>query len=142
MTTIQNRLRDYADGSNPDKDSDLVKEAVGRIDLDATHIALLEIALKAAQAERDEYRKQCERAATTTNVYTDNKLTLWHAHRRITELEVERDALLVDAGRYRWLTMTSDTNPLMLYSPRTGQLFFGRAADEAIDAAMEQGGEK
>jgi hypothetical protein len=53
-------------------------------------------------------------------------------------LQLRNQGLAEDAARYRWLTMTSDTNQMMVYSTLSDQLLFGRAADAAIDAAMEK----
>lgn len=38
-----------------------------------------------------------------------------------------------DAERYRWLTLTSDTNPLMICDVQSGRLLFGYEADAEID---------
>ena len=48
------------------------------------------------------------------------------------------EKLARDAERYRWLTMTSDTNPIMVYDTNNDRLFFGQEADAAIDTAMQE----
>lgn len=47
-----------------------------------------------------------------------------------------------DAARYRWLTKTSDTNPIMAYKVEEDTLLYGYECDEAIDAAMESKGDE
>lgn len=43
-----------------------------------------------------------------------------------------------DAARYRWLTLTSDTNQLMVIDVDTQRLYFGHEADAAVDDAMNR----
>lgn len=51
-------------------------------------------------------------------------------------LRAENESLKQDAERYRWLTLNSDANSIMVYEVSKDRLLFGYEADEAIDAAL------